>query len=299
MLYFVTVAQTLSYSRAAERLRLSTSGLSQQIKTLERELRVELLERSTRHVTLTAAGTELLKWGLRMLEESRSAVTATRFAAGGEAELRVALVTGVETSTEALLETVQHKHPTLQIVTTITKQAEAMRRLLDGSVDAAITWTYLLERQATPGIVWHGLLREDVLAGFSPGHAPAKGRPVARGQSASFDGPVIIFERKYSSISYDYAIENLFGNREPALGAVITVPVVVRALEAMAHKAVELNAMAPLNRALTIALGGMLEYRSFEPPWYMEIACAWVDRGAIQMHLLPLIDVDRDWERRP
>src|SRR5690349_6241084 len=58
VLYFVTVAQTLSYSRAAERLRLSTSGLSQQIKTLEREMHVELFDRDTRHVSLTPAGAE-------------------------------------------------------------------------------------------------------------------------------------------------------------------------------------------------------------------------------------------------
>ncbi len=176
VLYFVAVAQTLNYSRAAERLRLSTSGLSQQIKILERELRVELLERDTRHVSLTAAGTELLEWGLRMLEDSRSAVTATRFAGGGEAELRVALVSGVETAAGSCLRMVQDQHPSLQVVTTITKQAEAMRRLLDGSIDAAITWSYLLERQPTPGIVWHPIGSDEVLAGLRPTSRPTKER---------------------------------------------------------------------------------------------------------------------------
>jgi DNA-binding transcriptional LysR family regulator len=297
VLYFVTVAQTLSYSRAAERLRLSTSGLSQQIKTLERELRVELLQRDTRHVSLTPAGSELLEWGVRMLEISRTAMTATRFAAGGEAELRVALVTGVEGPAEALLAKVQREHPTLQVVTTITKQAEAMRRLLDRSIDAAITWSYLLQRQPTPGIVWQPIYREEVLAGLSPRLAPPTGVPIARGRQALFAGPVILFERKYSPTSYDYAIENLFGDQDPSPEAVIPVPVVVRALESMAHKAVELSAIAPLNRSLTDALGGILEYRPFTPPWHMEMACAWIERGAVQMHLLPLIELTRDWAR--
>jgi DNA-binding transcriptional LysR family regulator len=87
--YFVAVAEELNFTRAAERLHVSQSPLSQAIKALETNLGVALLERNSRHVELTAAGEELLPAARAALGAVEHAVAVVRAAAAGEQRLRV------------------------------------------------------------------------------------------------------------------------------------------------------------------------------------------------------------------
>lgn len=64
---FATVAETGSFTAAGQRLRLSTSGISQHISKLEDRLGVTLLYRSTRSLSLTHEGEQLLVHARRMM----------------------------------------------------------------------------------------------------------------------------------------------------------------------------------------------------------------------------------------
>lgn len=94
--YFITVAEELSFTRAAIRLHISQPPLSQQIQALERDLGVVLLERSKRKVALTEPGKVFLEQARQVLaqaELARSRTTAV--AAGHSGQLRLAYTLSV------------------------------------------------------------------------------------------------------------------------------------------------------------------------------------------------------------
>ncbi|MCX4985454.1 LysR family transcriptional regulator [Streptomyces sp. NBC_00572] len=115
--HFVAVAEARHFTRAAERLMVSQSGLSASIRTLERDLRAPLFVRSTRRVTLTEAGRALLVEAERILTQVRAAheaVAAVQGVVRGTLSLgSEQCVAGVHVA--GLLATFRRRHPEVEI----------------------------------------------------------------------------------------------------------------------------------------------------------------------------------------
>src|SRR6202030_2744283 len=90
--YFVTLAEELHFGRAAGREHIVQSALSQQVQRLERELGVRLLERSTHHVALTAAGAAFLAEAQQILAHVDRAAHVARNATVASPALRVGII---------------------------------------------------------------------------------------------------------------------------------------------------------------------------------------------------------------
>jgi DNA-binding transcriptional LysR family regulator len=129
--YFVTLAEELHFGRAAEREHIVQSALSQQVQRLERELGVRLLERSTHHVALTAAG-------VVFLVEARQILAHVDRAAGAAAPLRVGIIDSSYDSMPQILHEVQARYPGLVIHQVEASVPEQYQQLADGRLDVGV-----------------------------------------------------------------------------------------------------------------------------------------------------------------
>ena len=164
--YFLTLAEELHFGRAAAREHIVQSALSQQVQRLERELGVRLLERSTHHVGLTAAGAAFLIEARQIIAQVERAAQAARSAAGSSARLRVGIIDASYDSMPQILHEVQARYPDLVIHQIEAGVPEQYQQLLDGRLDVGIGRAAL----APAGVASH-LFRQDPLGVLVPdGH---------------------------------------------------------------------------------------------------------------------------------
>jgi DNA-binding transcriptional LysR family regulator len=163
--YFVTLAEELHFGRAAEREHIVQSALSQQLQRLERELRVELVERSTHHVSLTLAGATFLPEARQILARVERAADLARSACRSCPVLRAGILDASYDSMPRILHELRLNHPELvihQVEATVPRQYQL---LADGRLDVGIGRAV----HAPPGVASQ-LLRQDPLGVLVPSH---------------------------------------------------------------------------------------------------------------------------------
>lgn len=135
--YFVAVAEELHFGHAASRLNTSQPSLSQQIRNLERELKVALLARTKRHVELTPAGKRFLQEARGILAAAERAAGLARETARGESR-RISIGISPETDwhflAKALLLFADHVPPVDVAFESLTPEAQ-VEALLKGDID--------------------------------------------------------------------------------------------------------------------------------------------------------------------
>ncbi|WP_151482894.1 LysR family transcriptional regulator [Streptomyces albicerus] len=175
--HFVAVAEDQHFTRAAERLMVSQSGLSASIRALERELRAPLFVRTTRRVTLTEAGRALLTEAERILAQVRAAQDAV---AAVQGVLRGTLSLGTEqciagVPVAQLLAAFRRQHPDVEIRLRQAGSGALAEDVAAGRLDLAFAVT---TRADTEQLRCLPLTSEPMTVLCHPSHRLATGGPV-------------------------------------------------------------------------------------------------------------------------
>ncbi|CAK9886830.1 MAG: HTH-type transcriptional regulator BenM [Candidatus Erwinia impunctatus] len=138
--YFVAMAQTGHFTRAAEMLNISQPPLSQQIQRLEREIGTPLLKRLTRGVELTVAGEAFYLDACQILELTDNALEKTKgIARGISGQLSLGFASSVTFHRDVfhLLRNFQDKYPEMVLLTREASMEALIHDLQDGLLDVA------------------------------------------------------------------------------------------------------------------------------------------------------------------
>jgi DNA-binding transcriptional LysR family regulator len=134
--YFVAVAEELHFGRAAQRLGMAQPPLSQQIRRLELEIGVQLLQRTKRRVQLTEAGQAFLEGARGALRQVDRAVEVAQRASRGEVgKLAIGFLGAAAYSLlPSILIAFRHRYPDVEVKLHELKTSELVAALRGGQV---------------------------------------------------------------------------------------------------------------------------------------------------------------------
>jgi DNA-binding transcriptional LysR family regulator len=210
--YFIAVAEELHFGRAAGRLHIAQSGLSQQILKLERSVGVPLLVRDRRGVQLTAAGRVFLDHARQAVELADRAMASPRLAERGKnGVLRVGTtILGMPPMAGRLLQTFEDRFPDVAV--------ELRPRLISELIDGISTYALDVAvvvfpfKSVDPPLRYQQLGTYELVAAVPAGHRLAKLERVPRAELLA--EPFITGPRNINPELVDHLDQILFGERE-------------------------------------------------------------------------------------
>lgn len=187
---FIKTAEYGSFTKAAEVLHYSQSGISRMIGDLEKEWRVTLLERSRWGVSLTSDGSRLLARAQKLCEEYRKLQMEVDDLHGVQSGLiRIGTFSSVATHwLPNIIKAFQKDHPNIDYELLLGDYAEIKEWIAEGRVDCGF-----VRLPARPAFETIPLARDDLLAVLPEGHPLAESERVPA--SALCSEPFILLER--------------------------------------------------------------------------------------------------------
>jgi LysR family transcriptional regulator, transcription activator of glutamate synthase operon len=168
--YLVALAEEANFTRAAAREHIAQPALSQQIKRLEDEVGVPLVERSTRHVRITHAGQVLTARARRILAEVEAAqaeLLGIRGLESGRVTVGTMHTMG-PVDVSLALAIFHQRHPAIELTVREHSSEELAQMLRDDELDLA--FLSVTERIESHGLGLHQLVSEELVVLLPVGH---------------------------------------------------------------------------------------------------------------------------------
>jgi DNA-binding transcriptional LysR family regulator len=210
--YFIAVAEERHFGRAAELLRISQPGLSQQIKAVERGLGVQLFVRDKRGVTLTEAGEKLLDHARQVIQlADRAAETARLSTSGKTALLKVGTpLGGIHPTSNRVLQAFQARNPAIEVQISPGFVARNIEALIRRTLDVAFVLAPFESPQQ--GLRYLQLGKVELLAALPAGHRLARLERIPRAELMR--EPFLDWARRVNPTLIDHLHRLLFGEME-------------------------------------------------------------------------------------
>lgn len=176
--YFLAVAEELNFTRAARRLHIAQPPLTQQIKALEAELGVTLVDRSTYRIRLTPAGRAFAAEVTRILGDVRNAVLIakrTARSAGGQVRVGFTESASFNDLVTSTFSTFRSAFADIEVSLEERQSTELAVALREGRIDVAFVRPPL---KSVEGLTLHLLQEEDMVAAVPSGHALARRKSI-------------------------------------------------------------------------------------------------------------------------
>lgn len=173
---FQQVAAVMSYTEAASLLRLTQPAVSIQIKQLETNLDMPLLEKIGKKLFLTPAGQELERFCGELFENiERMDMRLSAIKGSMEGELRLAAVTSAKYFTPHLLGAFHKLHPAVKLQLEVVNRSQIIRRLKDNADDLVIMGLVPESMRLT----CHPFVDNPIVIVASPSHPLAQQKNIA------------------------------------------------------------------------------------------------------------------------
>lgn len=188
--YLVAVADHRHFGRAAEACYVSQPTLSAQIKKLETELGVELIERNPRQILLTPAGEQIVeraRWVLREADTIREIARRTQDPESGSLRLGVFPTLGPYLLPHVVTRA-KERFPRLELLLVEEKTEEVLARLRDGRLDVGVLALPVHEPQMASEV----LFEEDFLLAVPTGHRLAEGGAPIRSDALAGESVLLL-----------------------------------------------------------------------------------------------------------
>lgn len=169
----IAIADTGTFTAAAQRLHVTQAAISMQIRQLEKEVGVQLFARTPRRVRLTEAGEKLAARAKRILMEHDVAVVELRELSGSiQHRLRIGTASTRISSAPlpAILQELREQHPNTDVTVVSGTSDKLVRQILAGDIDLA----FVSLPVEVPEIETEALETDALVAIASPGHRLSK-----------------------------------------------------------------------------------------------------------------------------